>query len=291
MSGNKLCFTKMHGCGNDYIYFNCVGDSIENPEKLAVRLSDRHKGIGGDGIVLICPSELADAKMRMFNIDGSEGKMCGNAIRCVAKYLWDREMVRKEEIHIETLSGIKTLYLNIEGGAVKTVRVDMGRPILTPAEIPVRLPGDKIVNQRVKIENERAAKPIHAHITCVSMGNPHCVVFEDFLDVGKFPLEDFGPKIERDPLFPEGVNTEFVNVINDHEVKMRVWERGSGETWACGTGACAVAVAAVENGFCTRGADIDVRLPGGTLVVRYQEDGKVWLTGDANTDFTGTIEI
>lgn len=282
MSGNKLCFTKMHGCGNDYIYFNCVGDSIENPEKLAVRLSDRHKGIGGDGIVLICPSELADAKMRMFNIDGSEGKMCGNAIRCVAKYLWDREMVRKEEIHIETLSGIKTCWVHAVEGLADTVTVDMGSAVLAPAKIPVNLAGDVIVRR-----NTEVAGGIY-EITCVSMGNPHCIVFGE--DPDGLDLESLGPAFEHDPLFPERVNTEFVQVLGPNTLKMRVWERGSGETMACGTGACASAVAAVLCGSCKMGADIVVRLRGGDLVVNYTED-RVLMTGDAREIFEGSVEV
>ena len=282
MSGNKLCFTKMHGCGNDYIYFNCVGDSIENPEKLAVRLSDRHKGIGGDGIVLICPSELADAKMRMFNIDGSEGKMCGNAIRCVAKYLWDREMVRKEEIHIETLSGIKTCWVHDVEGLADTVTVDMGSAVLAPAKIPVNLAGDVIVRR-----NTEVAGGIY-DITCVSMGNPHCIVFGE--DPDGLDLESLGPAFEHDPLFPERVNTEFVQVLGPNTLKMRVWERGSGETMACGTGACASAVAAVLCGSCKMGADIVVRLRGGDLVVNYTED-RVLMTGEAREIFEGSVEV
>ena len=282
MSGNKLCFTKMHGCGNDYIYFNCVGDSIENPEKLAVRLSDRHKGIGGDGIVLICPSELADAKMRMFNIDGSEGKMCGNAIRCVAKYLWDREMVRKEEKHIETLSGIKTCWVHAVEGLADTVTVDMGSAVLAPAKIPVNLAGDVIVRR-----NTEVAGGIY-EITCVSMGNPHCIVFGE--DPDGLDLESLGPAFEHDPLFPERVNTEFVQVLGPNTLKMRVWERGSGETMACGTGACASAVAAVLCGSCKMGADIVVRLRGGDLVVNYTED-RVLMTGEAREIFEGSVEV
>ena len=282
MSGNKLCFTKMHGCGNDYIYFNCVGDSIENPEKLAVRLSDRHKGIGGDGIVLICPSELADAKMRMFNIDGSEGKMCGNAIRCVAKYLWDREMVRKEEIHIETLSGIKTYWVHAVEGLADTVTVDMGSAVLAPAKIPVNLAGDVIVRR-----NTEVAGGIY-DITCVSMGNPHCIVFGE--DPDGLDLESLGPAFEHDPLFPERVNTEFVQVLGPNTLKMRVWERGSGETMACGTGACASAVAAVLCGSCKMGADIVVRLRGGDLVVNYTED-RVLMAGEAREIFEGSVEV
>lgn len=282
MSGNKLCFTKMHGCGNDYIYFNCVGDSIENPEKLAVRLSDRHKGIGGDGIVLICPSELADAKMRMFNIDGSEGKMCGNAIRCVAKYLWDREMVRKEEIHIETLSGIKTCWVHAVEGLADTVTVDMGSAVLAPAKIPVNLAGDVIVRR-----NTEVAGGIY-DITCISMGNPHCIVFGE--DPDGLDLESLGPAFEHDPLFPERVNTEFVQVLGPNTLKMRVWERGSGETMACGTGACASAVAAVLCGSCKMGADIVVRLRGGDLVVNYTED-RVLMAGEAREIFEGSVEV
>ena len=282
MSGNKLCFTKMHGCGNDYIYFNCVGDSIENPEKLAVRLSDRHKGIGGDGIVLICPSELADAKMRMFNIDGSEGKMCGNAIRCVAKYLWDREMVRKEEIHIETLSGIKTCWVHAVEGLADTVTVDMGSAVLAPAKIPVNLAGDVIVRR-----NTEVAGGIY-DITCVSMGNPHCIVFGE--DPDGLDLESLGPAFEHDPLFPERVNTEFVQVLGPNTLKMRVWERGSGETMACGTGACASAVAAVLCGSCKMGADIVVRLRGGDLVVNYTED-RVLMAGEEREIFEGSVEV
>lgn len=282
MSGNKLCFTKMHGCGNDYIYFNCVGDSIENPEKLAVRLSDRHKGIGGDGIVLICPSELADAKMRMFNIDGSEGKMCGNAIRCVAKYLWDREMVRKEEIHIETLSGIKTCWVHAVEGLADTVTVDMGSAVLAPAKIPVNLAGDVIVRR-----NTEVAGGIY-DITCVSMGNPHCIVFGE--DPDGLDLESLGPAFEHDPLFPERVNTEFVQVLGPNTLKMRVWERGSGETMACGTGACASAVAAVLCGSCKMGADIVVRLRCGDLVVNYTED-RVLMAGEAREIFEGSVEV
>ena len=282
MSGNKLCFTKMHGCGNDYIYFNCVGDSIENPEKLAVRLSDRHKGIGGDGIVLICPSELADAKMRMFNIDGSEGKMCGNAIRCVAKYLWDREMVRKEEIHIETLSGIKTCWVDGVEGLGDPVTVGMGSAVLAPAKIPVNLAGDVIVRR-----NTEVAGGIY-DITCVSMGNPHCIVFGE--DPDGLDLESLGPAFEHDPLFPERVNTEFVQVLGPNTLKMRVWERGSGETMACGTGACASAVAAVLCGSCKMGADIVVRLRGGDLVVNYTED-RVLMAGEAREIFEGSVEV
>lgn len=249
-----LKFTKMHGCGNDYIYFNCFETPVEHPEALAVRISDRHFGVGGDGIVLICPSDKADAKMRMFNIDGSEGKMCGNAIRCVGKYLYDNGIKRRGTLTVDTLSGIKTLRLNIGvDGKVDSVQVDMGKAILKPEEIPVKLDGETIASRPVTIGGKEYK------ITCVSMGNPHCVVFTD-TDVAELPLEKIGPEFEFDPLFPERVNTEFINVIDKNTLKMRVWERGSGETLACGTGACASVVAACLNGFCQKNTDVTVVL-------------------------------
>lgn len=277
-----LKFTKMHGCGNDYIYFNCFETPVEDPEELSVRISDRHFGVGGDGIVLICPSDKADAKMRMFNIDGSEGKMCGNAIRCVGKYLYDNGIKRCNPLTIDTLSGIKTLNLNIGAdGKVDSVRVDMGKAILKPEEIPVKLDGETAVARPVTIEGKEYK------ITCVSMGNPHCVVFTD-TDVSELPLEEIGPKFEFDPLFPERVNTEFINVVDKNTLKMRVWERGSGETLACGTGACASVVAACLNGFCEKDTDITVRLVGGELVIRYTDEA-VTMTGPATVAFTGEL--
>ena len=277
-----LKFTKMHGCGNDYIYFNCFETPVEHPEALAVRISDRHFGVGGDGIVLICPSDKADAKMRMFNIDGSEGKMCGNAIRCVGKYLCDNGIKRRNPLTIDTLSGIKTLRLNSGAdGKVDSVQVDMGKAILKPEEIPVRLEGETIVSRPVKIDGK------DYQITCVSMGNPHCVVFTD-TDVAELPLEKIGPKFEFDPLFPERVNTEFINVIDKNTLKMRVWERGSGETLACGTGACASVVAACLNGFCQKNTAVTVRLVGGELVIRYTDEA-VTMTGPATVAFTGEL--
>lgn len=278
----KLKFTKMHGCKNDYIYFNCFHQNINNPEGLSVSLSDRHLGIGGDGVVLICPSEVADAKMRMFNLDGSEGKMCGNAIRCVGKYLYDNDIVRKEEMTIETLSGVKKLSLSRQNGEIKFAKVDMGKAMLEPREIPVLIDEEKVIDYPVEIGGKEYK------ITCVSMGNPHCVVFEENIDGLK--LEFLGPLFEYNPLFPERVNTEFVKVIDEHTLKMRVWERGSGETWACGTGACAAAVAAVENGYCKKDTDITVRLKGGNLVIRYTDD-TVYMTGNAEKIFDGEIEI
>ena len=277
-----LKFTKMHGCGNDYIYFNCFETDIADPQQLAIRLSDRHFSVGGDGVVLICPSDKADAKMRMFNADGSEGKMCGNAIRCIGKFLYDNGIAVKNPLTVETLSGIKTLYLTIgEDGKVSTVRVDMGKAILSPADIPVRLDGETAVKRPVSIDG------VPYEITCVSMGNPHCIVFTD-TDVAKLDLEKIGPTFECNELFPERVNTEFINVLNDHTLRMRVWERGSGETLACGTGACASAVAACLNGYCRKGEDITVKLVGGELVINYTDEA-VTMTGSATIAFTGEL--
>ena len=278
----KLKFTKMHGCGNDYIYFNCFDQKIDNPEGLSIRCSDRHFSIGGDGVVLICPSDVADAKMRMFNLDGSEGKMCGNAIRCVGKYLYDNGIVNKDVVTIETLSGIKTLKLYKQNDVVVAARVDMGKAVLEPSEIPVKLQGEMVVDRKATIGGA------DYNITCVSMGNPHCVVFRD--DVEQLAIEKIGPVFENCELFPERVNTEFVRVIDDHALRMRVWERGSGETWACGTGACAAAVAAVENGFCPKGEDITVKLKGGDLVINYTDDA-VFMTGEAIKVFDGYVEL
>ena len=255
---------------------------MEDPAALAVRLSDRHKGIGGDGVILICPSDVADAQMRMFNLDGSEGKMCGNGIRCVAKYVFDHGIARKEELKIETLSGVKTCLIHEENGEAVSVTVDMGEAILRPGEIPVALPGDCVIHQNVEV-----AGGIY-EITCVSMGNPHCVIFGE--DPDGLELSEIGPRFEHDPLFPQGVNTEFIQVLDGHTLKMRVWERGSGETMACGTGACASAVAAVLCGYCPMGEDILVRLRGGDLTIRYEQD-RVWMTGEAVTVFQGTVKI
>ena len=282
----KLNFTKMHGTGNDYIYFSTFDQRIDNPEALSVRLSDRHFGIGGDGIILVCPSDKADAKMRIFNLDGSEGKMCGNGIRCVGKFLYDHGMVdikKKDKLDIETLSGIKHLKAYTLDGEVKSLRVDMGKAILDPKEIPAKMDKDKIVNEPYTIDGEEY------NITCVSMGNPHCVVFIKS-DIDNLELDEIGPKFENDKLFPERVNTEFVKVLDDHTIKMRVWERGSGETWACGTGACAAAVAACENGFCNKGDDITVKLKGGDLVINYTDE-TVYMTGEAEKVFEGTVEV
>lgn len=280
----KLSFTKMHGCGNDYIYFNAFTQSIDNPEALSIRLSQRRKSIGGDGIILVCPSDRADAKMRIFNQDGSEAKMCGNGVRCVAKFVVDQCLVPgdRETVAIDTLSGVKQIRLLRENGQVVGATVDMAQAILTPKEIPVLLEGERVIGRPVEIGGKTW------DITCVSMGNPHCVVFVK--DVDSLNLEELGPCFEKNPIFPEQVNTEFIRVLDPHTLQMRVWERGSGETWACGTGACAAAVAAVENGYCPKNEDITVHLVGGDLVIRYTEE-TVYMTGEAVTAFEGEVEV
>jgi len=279
----KLAFTKMQSCGNDYIYFNCFDkQEINSPESLAVLLSDRHRGVGGDGVVLILRSDNADAKMRMFNLDGSEGSMSGNAIRCVAKYLYDNGIVKKPDMRIETLSGVKELHLSTQNGVVSSVKVDMGRAKLRPEQIPVNLGGEDVIARKVTIGGAEY------EITCVSLGNPHAVVFSKRLD--DLDLEKIGPLFENDPLFPDRVNVEFVNVMAKNNLEIRIWERGSGETQASGTSACSAAVAAVLNGHCGKNADIRVRLPGGELIVNYTDD-VVTLTGDCVKVFDGTVEI
>ena len=280
----KLRFTKMHGISNDYVYISTFDQPEEDWEQLAIRLSDRRTGIGGDGIILVCPSEVADAKMRIFNADGSEGKMCGNGIRCVGKFVYDKGLVPadKTTVTIDTLSGIKTLELTVRDGKVQSARVDMGAAILNPAAIPVKYEGETMINVPLEVDGKTW------NVTAVSMGNPHCVTFVD--DVDSLELEKIGPHFENHPIFPERVNTEFVKVIDDHTLQMRVWERGSGETWACGTGACATAVAACLNGYCQKGDDITVHLRGGDLVIRYTVD-TVIMTGPASTVFEGEVEI
>ena len=279
----KLKFTKMHGCGNDYIYFNCFEQQVADPEALSIRLSDRHFGIGGDGIVLICPSDVADAKMRMFNADGSEGKMCGNATRCIGKYMYEHGLISKPEMTLETLSGIKILKMTEQDGKIASVRVDMGKAILKPSEIPTRYEGDTAVSVPLTVDGTEYA------VTCVSMGNPHCIVFVD-QDVSTLDLPKIGPSFENHDMFPERINTEFIRVMDDHTLQMRVWERGSGETLACGTGACAAAVASVLNGYCPKGEDITIHLIGGDLNIRYADEA-VFLTGPATTVFEGSIEL
>ena len=280
----KLAFTKMHGCGNNYIYFNCFDQTVPDPEALSVRLSEPHFGIGGDGVILISPSDKADAQMRIFNADGSEGKMCGNGIRCVGKYLYDNGMVNgRTTVTVDTLSGVKTLRLATENGQAVTARVDMGAAILQPDLIPVALDGDRVIDAPLVVDEKVY------HITCVSMGNPHCVIFSEE-DIDSLDLTRIGPKFEHHPLFPERVNTEFVNVLKDGTLKMRVWERGSGETWACGTGACAVGVAACLGGHAQKDSDITVHLRGGDLLIRYTDE-TVFMTGAATAVFKGEIEL
>jgi len=278
-------FTKMQGCGNDYIYFNCFDQRIDNPEGFALNLSDRHFGIGGDGVILICRSKTADAKMKMYNLDGSEGKMCGNGIRCVAKFMRDNGLVDRDEMTIETLSGLIKVSLSRHYGEVNGATVDMGKAILDPRLIPVDLPEDE--NGRVS-DREVSIGGKNYRITCVSMGNPHAVVFMNNVD--SLDIDSIGPEFEYDKIFPERVNAEFIKVIDEHTLKMRVWERGSGETFACGTGACAAVVAAVLNGYCKKDEEISVILKGGTLKIRYTDEA-VYLTGDAVTVFSGEIRI
>jgi len=280
----KLNFTKMHTCGNDYIYFNCFDMEIESPESLSVFLSDRHAGVGGDGVVLIMPSDTADAdaKMRMFNVDGSEGSMSGNAIRCVAKYLYDNDIVKKRDMKIETKSGVKKLYLSTRNGEVSSVKVDMGRAQLRPEQIPVKLTGESVIKRKITIGGK------DYDITCVSMGNPHAVIFCEKID--DLNLGKIGPLFENDPLFPDRVNIDFVKVMDKNHLKLRIWERGSGETQASGTAACASAVAATLNGYCDKGTDIKVRLPGGDLIIHYTDEA-VCMTGNCIKIFEGTVEI
>ena len=278
----RLRFTKMQGCGNDYIYIDCFDQKVDNPETLSVRLSQYHFGIGGDGIILVCPSDVADAKMRIFNQDGSEGKMCGNGIRCVGKYLYDSGRVKKKILKVDTLSGIKTLELAVRNDKVYEVTVDMGKAEFLPDQVPVCLDGEEVVDRAVEIGGKTE------RITCVSMGNPHCVVFRD--DLENMDIAKEGKAFEFNPLFPERVNTEFVRILDNHTVQMRVWERGSGETMACGTGACASAVAAVKNGYCEKGEEITVKLLGGDLRIRYTDE-TVFMTGKAETVFSGEVEI
>lgn len=276
-------FTKMQGIGNDYIYVNCFEEKVDDPERVSQIVSDRHFGIGGDGLVLIMPSEKADFRMRMFNADGSEGNMCGNATRCIGKFVYDNGLTDKTEITLETKSGIKYLTLYPENGKVKTVLVNMGKAVLTPADIPMKAEGESFINKPIEVLGSEV------YITAVSMGNPHAVTYVD--DVMSLDLEKIGPAFENHPIFPERVNTEFIKVLDSHTIQMRVWERGSGETWACGTGACAAAVASVKNGYFKNGEEIAVKLRGGDLFITYNTDGTVLMRGAAETVFTGEIDI
>lgn len=275
-------FTKMQGCGNNYIYVNCFEEDVKNPGEVSKFVSDVNFGIGSDGLILIRPSQIADCKMSMFNADGSEGKMCGNGIRCVGKYAYDFGIVNKETITVETLSGVKTLQLNVENNKVKTVKVDMGEAILESKQIPVVSDRDKVIDEEITIDGKTYK------VTCVSMGNPHCITFVD--DVKSIEIEKIGPKFEHDAMFPEQVNTEFIHVTDRKNIDMRVWERGSGETFACGTGACASVVACVLNNLTDD--EVNVHLLGGDLFIKYDTNtNKVYMTGPAEVIFSGEIEI
>ena len=265
-------FTKMHGAGNDYVYVNCFVEPFpRDPAKLAIAVSDRHKGIGADGLILICPSERGDARMRMYNADGSESEMCGNGVRCVAKYVYDHGISRAERLNIETGRGVLALDLQLARGKVERVRVNMGTPILEAEKIPTTLAGNPPIRQKLTVAGQEF------EVTCVSMGNPHCVTFVDQLN------DDWvlrvGPQVERHPAFPRRVNAEFIQIVSPSEFHMRVWERGSGETQACGTGACASAVAGVLTGLTNR--RVLAHLPGGDLELEWAESGEVYLTGEA----------
>ena len=272
-------FTKMQGIGNDYVYVNCLQETIENPSELAKKISDRHYGVGSDGLIMINPSDKADFEMEMYNADGSRGEMCGNGIRCVAKYVYDYGLTDKTSISVETLAGIKYLDLTVEDGKVVLVKVDMGKPMLRPEEVPVVSEKEEVIDEPITVDGQEY------RLTCVSMGNPHAVVFID-QDVKEFPLETVGVKFENHERFPKRVNTEFVNVLDRHTAQMRVWERGSGETLACGTGACAVAVACALNGLTED--EVTVKLLGGDLQIKWdREKNTVYMTGPAEVVFDG----
>lgn len=300
-------FTKMHGIGNDYVYVNCFEEKVENPSELAIKISDRHFGVGSDGLILIKPSKVADFTMEMYNADGSQSEMCGNGIRCVGKYVYDYGLTDKERISVETLAGIKYLDFEIEDGKVSLITVNMGSPELVPNKIPVdvnvlniddlsRNASDnnasgkdakgseltQIVNEALEVDGREYK------VTCVSMGNPHCITFVD--DTASFPLFEIGPKFESHKFFPNRVNAEFIQIISSDEVNMRVWERGSGETLACGTGACASTVACILNGLTED--EITLHLLGGDLKVRWDRDENVvYMTGPAKVSFDGEIDV
>ena len=275
-------FTKMHGIGNDYVYVNCFQEKVDNPSEVAKFVSDRHFGVGSDGLILIKPSQIADCEMDMYNLDGSQGAMCGNGIRCVAKYVYDYGIVPKTTLRIATKSGIKELNLTVENGKVSLVRVNMGSPILEASKIPVVSDQSQAVNQPIKVNGHTY------YFTGVSMGNPHAVVYLD--DVDNLDIEKIGPAFEKHPVFPDRVNTEFVKVIDRKTLKMRVWERGSGETLACGTGACAVAVSSILNNL--TGEEDTVKLLGGDLKIHWDRlENLVYMTGPATTVFDGEITL
>lgn len=274
-------FTKMHGCGNDYVYVNLFEEKIDDAKKLSIAVSDRHFGIGSDGLIMIGSSETADFSMHIYNADGSEAEMCGNGIRCVAKYVYDHKLTDKTEISVETGAGIKYLKLTVEQGKVSQVSVDMGEPILKPELIPVLADGEKVIGEPVTVAGKEWK------MTCVSMGNPHAVVFVD--EVSDFPIETYGPEFENHPRFPKRINTEFVQVISRTEASMRVWERGSAETWACGTGTCASVMACILNGLTDN--EVLVHLRGGDLTITYDpESNHIFMRGPATEVFSGEID-
>lgn len=276
-----LKFTKMHGLGNDYVYMDAINQNIENRAELARFVSDRHFGIGSDGLILICSSEVADFKMQMFNSDGSEAEMCGNGIRCVGKFVYDKGLTNKTTISIETLAGIKVLEMQEEQGKIKLVKVDMGEPILEPERIPVKSNEYPVKNLELKAADKEF------NFTCVSMGNPHAITFIKE-DVNTFDICKYGKILECDEAFPNRANIEFVNILDEKTLKMRVWERGAGETLACGTGACGVAVAAILNNYTQR--KVTVKLLGGDLEIDWnKEDNHVYMTGPATTVFEGQL--
>ena len=275
-------FTKMEGLGNDYVYVNCFRETVDNPSEVAKKVSDRHFGIGSDGLILIKPSGVADFRMDMYNADGSQAEMCGNGIRCVAKYVYDYGLTDKTSISIETLAGIKYLDLQVTDGKVSLITVNMGSPELIPDKIPVISDSKRVVDEPIEVDGTTYK------MTCVSMGNPHCIVFVE--DTASFPLETVGPLFENHERFPKRVNTEFIQLLDRKTVNMRVWERGSGETLACGTGACASAVACILNGLTED--EITLHLLGGDLIVRWdQQDNLVYMTGPARVVFDGEIVL
>ena len=277
-------FTKMQGIGNDYVYVNCFEETVKDPAAVARYVSDRHFGIGSDGLILIKPSDIADCEMDMYNLDGSQGAMCGNGIRCVAKYVYDYGIVKKENISVSTKSGIKYLDLTVRDGKVALVRVNMGSPVLTASQIPVVSSTEEMINAPLKVNGETY------YITAVSMGNPHAIVY--MTDVDHLDIGEIGPYFENHMAFPDRVNTEFVEVVEDHTLKMRVWERGSGETLACGTGACAVAVASILNGHVDGEKPVTVKLLGGDLEIFWdRQENLVYMTGPAATVFDGEIDL
>lgn len=275
-------FTKMQGCGNDYVYVNCFKETVEDPKSIAIKVSDRHFGIGSDGLILIKPSEVADFRMDMYNADGSQSEMCGNGIRCVAKYVYDYGLTDKTSISVETLAGIKYLDLKIEDGKAVMITVNMGSPELIAERVPVKSDKEKVIDEPILVDGQEY------RMTCISMGNPHCIVFVE--DTKNFPLEEVGPLFESHEVFPNRVNAEFVQILNRKTVNMRVWERGSGETLACGTGTCATVVASCLNGHTED--EVTVHLLGGDLFIKWDREANlVYMTGPAKVVFDGEIEL